>query len=33
MASLIVATSAGVKILHVVLARFLDRRTQAWRRR
>ena len=33
MASLIVATSAGVKILHVFLARFLDRRTQAWRRR
>lgn len=33
MASLIVATSAGVKILHVLLARFLDRRTQAWRRR
>ncbi len=33
MASLIVATSAGVKILHVFLARFLDRRTQAWRQR
>jgi iron(III) transport system permease protein len=33
MASLIVATSAGVKVLHVFLARFLDRRTQAWRRR
>ena len=33
MASLIVATSAGVKVLHVLLARFLDRRTQAWRRR
>jgi iron(III) transport system permease protein len=33
MASLIVATSAGVKILHVFLARFLNRRTQAWRRR
>jgi len=33
MASLIVATSAGVKVLHVFLARFLNRRTQAWRRR
>jgi iron(III) transport system permease protein len=33
MASLIVATSAGVKLLHVLLARFLDARTQAWRRR
>ena len=33
MASLIVATSAGVKILHVVLSRFLARRTQAWRQR
>jgi iron(III) transport system permease protein len=33
MAALIVATSAGVKILHVLLARVLDRRTQAWRRR
>jgi len=33
MAALIVATSAGVKILHVLLARLLDRRTQAWRRR
>ena len=33
MASLIVATSAGVKILHVFLSRFLTRRTQAWRQR
>ncbi len=33
MASLIVATSAGVKALHVLLARFLERRTQAWRLR
>jgi iron(III) transport system permease protein len=33
MGALIVATSAGVKILHVFLARFLDQRTQAWRQR
>lgn len=33
MASLIVATSAGVKILHVLIARMLERSTQAWRRR
>jgi len=33
MATLIVATSAGVKILHVILSRFLNSRTQAWRRR
>ncbi|MCW5771048.1 MAG: putative 2-aminoethylphosphonate ABC transporter permease subunit [Rhodospirillaceae bacterium] len=33
MAALIVATSAGVKILHVLLSRWLMARTQAWRRR
>lgn len=33
MAALIVATSAGVKVLHVFLSRALSRQTQAWRRR
>ncbi len=33
MAMTIVATSAGVKIAHVLLTRRLDRTTQAWRRR
>lgn len=33
MAMMIVFTSAGVKIAHVLLTRGLDRRTQAWRRR
>jgi iron(III) transport system permease protein len=33
MAMMIVFTSAGVKIVHVLLTRGLDRRTQAWRRR
>ena len=33
MAMMIVYTSATVKVLHVMLARTLDRRTQAWRRR
>lgn len=33
MAMTIVATSAGVKILHLLLTRRLDRSTQAWRRR
>jgi iron(III) transport system permease protein len=33
MASLIVATSAGVKLLHMALARAVNARTQAWRRR
>jgi iron(III) transport system permease protein len=33
MATMIVVTSAAVKLLHGALARVLDRRTQAWRRR
>ena len=33
MAVTIVATSAGVKVLHLLLTRRLDRRMQAWRRR
>ena len=33
MAMTIVATSAAVKIAHVLLTRRLDRTTQAWRRR
>jgi iron(III) transport system permease protein len=33
MAITIVATSAGVKVLHLLLTRRLDRSTQAWRRR
>ncbi len=33
MAMMIVFTSAGVKIAHVLLTRGLDKRTQAWRRR
>lgn len=33
MAMMIVFTSAGVKIVHVLLTRGLDRSTQAWRRR
>ncbi|MDR7422506.1 MAG: putative 2-aminoethylphosphonate ABC transporter permease subunit [Armatimonadota bacterium] len=33
MAMMIVYTSAAVKLLHVLLSRYLDRRTQAWRRR
>jgi iron(III) transport system permease protein len=33
MAALIVVTSAGVKILHILLLRILDTRMQAWRRR
>lgn len=33
MAMTIVATSAGVKIAHVLLTRRLERRTQGWRRR
>ena len=33
MAVAIVATSAGVKVLHLLLTRRLDRRMQAWRRR
>jgi len=33
MAITIVATSAGVKVLHLLLTRRLDRITQAWRRR
>jgi iron(III) transport system permease protein len=33
MAMTIVATSAGVKIAHVLLTRRLGRTTQAWRRR
>lgn len=33
MAMMIVYTSAMVKVLHILLARVLDRRTQAWRRR
>jgi len=33
MAMMIVYTSAMVKVLHILVARVLDRRTQAWRRR
>lgn len=33
MAMMIVYTSAMVKLLHILVARVLDRRTQAWRRR
>jgi hypothetical protein len=33
MAMTIVATSAAVKITHVLLTRRLDRTTQAWRQR
>lgn len=33
MAMMIVYTSATVKLLHVLLSRYLDRRTQAWRKR
>jgi iron(III) transport system permease protein len=33
MAVTIVATSAAVKILHLLLTRRLDRRMQAWRQR
>ena len=33
MAMMIVYTSATLKLLHVLVARILDRRTQAWRRR
>jgi iron(III) transport system permease protein len=33
MGTLIVATSAAVKLLQLFLSRFIDRRTQAWRRR
>lgn len=33
MAMMIVITSAGVRVLHLMATRALDRRTQAWRRR
>jgi iron(III) transport system permease protein len=33
MGTLIVATSAAVKGLHLLLARFIDAHTQAWRQR
>lgn len=33
MAMMIVYTSAALKLLHLLVARILDRRTQAWRRR
>lgn len=33
MAMMIVYTSATVKLLHLLLSRYLDRRTQAWRKR
>ena len=33
MAMMIVVTSAGVRVLYLLLSRVLDRRTQAWRRR
>ncbi len=33
MAMMIAYTSATVKLLHVLLSRYLDRRTQAWRKR
>jgi iron(III) transport system permease protein len=33
MAMMIVYTSAGVRVLHALATRGLQRRTQAWRRR
>ena len=33
MGMMIVITSAGVRLLHMVASRILDRQTQAWRRR
>lgn len=33
MAMMIFYTNVGVRVLHVLLARRLERRTQAWRRR
>ncbi len=33
MGMMIVATSAGVRLVHMFASRFLERRTQAWRRR